>query len=225
MDWFSWLSKTKLELTLVYDYGVVFACNELTAEDVAHFDHEFLQSMGIAVAKHRLEIIKLARSEAAAGRGKGGVSGRVRDAIERTRRRVVECARRVMVMSQERGLKTGLVKREGGEKDHQVFMLTHHSHNGQWDRDVKAGVGYRSPRMKSGPLERSGQARVRGLGSRGHSGPLDRFKVGRGASGPSGYASKKSPVVPLTPRVSGPVDAEDGIDTLWAKLFQDMKPT
>lgn len=61
MDWFSWLSKTGLEPTLVYEYGLTFAHNELEEEDIIYFNHEFLQSMGISIAKHRLEILKLAR--------------------------------------------------------------------------------------------------------------------------------------------------------------------
>jgi len=63
MDWFSWLSKTGLEPSLVYEYGLAFAHNELEEEDIAYFNHEFLQSMGISIAKHRLEILKLARAE------------------------------------------------------------------------------------------------------------------------------------------------------------------
>ncbi|XP_009798219.1 uncharacterized protein LOC107831885 [Nicotiana tabacum] len=63
MDWFSWLSKTSLDPSLVYDYALVFAHNELDQDDVEYFNHEFLQSMGISIAKHRLEILKLARKE------------------------------------------------------------------------------------------------------------------------------------------------------------------
>ncbi|KAJ1410077.1 Sterile alpha motif/pointed domain superfamily [Sesbania bispinosa] len=63
MDWFSWLSKTGLEPSLVYEYGLTFAHNELEEEDIIYFNHEFLQSMGISIAKHRLEILKLARKE------------------------------------------------------------------------------------------------------------------------------------------------------------------
>ncbi|RAL41377.1 hypothetical protein DM860_010171 [Cuscuta australis] len=60
MDWFSWLCRTGLDPTLVYEYGSVFAQNQLVEEDIPHFNHEFLQSMGISIAKHRLEILKLA---------------------------------------------------------------------------------------------------------------------------------------------------------------------
>nr|KYP56778.1 hypothetical protein KK1_003025 [Cajanus cajan] len=63
MDWFSWLSKTGLEPSLVYEYGLTLAHNELEEEDMFYFNHEFLQSMGISIAKHRLEILKLARKE------------------------------------------------------------------------------------------------------------------------------------------------------------------
>ncbi|XP_010474514.1 PREDICTED: uncharacterized protein LOC104754051 [Camelina sativa] len=63
MDWFSWLSRTSLEASLIYEYGLSFSNNELEYEDIAYFNHEFLQSMGISIAKHRLEILKLARRD------------------------------------------------------------------------------------------------------------------------------------------------------------------
>ncbi|EOA39338.1 hypothetical protein CARUB_v10012382mg [Capsella rubella] len=62
-DWFSWLSRTNLEPCLIHEYGLSFSHNELEQEDIAYFNHEFLQSMGISIAKHRLEILKLARRE------------------------------------------------------------------------------------------------------------------------------------------------------------------
>lgn len=63
MDWFSWLSKTTLDHSLIYDYGLIFSRNELQLEDATYFNHEFLQSMGISIAKHRLEILKLVKKE------------------------------------------------------------------------------------------------------------------------------------------------------------------
>ncbi|TYJ46491.1 hypothetical protein E1A91_A02G124900v1 [Gossypium mustelinum] len=63
MDWFSWLSKAGLDPSLVYEYALAFSHNELEEEDIVYFNHEFLQSMGISIAKHRLEILKLARKE------------------------------------------------------------------------------------------------------------------------------------------------------------------
>ncbi|XP_042404295.1 uncharacterized protein LOC121994266 [Zingiber officinale] len=59
MDWFSWLSNSGLDPSIVCQYALLFASNELEEEDIAYFDHGFLQSMGITIAKHRLEILKL----------------------------------------------------------------------------------------------------------------------------------------------------------------------
>ncbi|KDP37030.1 hypothetical protein JCGZ_11881 [Jatropha curcas] len=90
MDWFSWLSKTGLEPSLVYEYGLAFSHNELEEEDIAYFNHEFLQSMGISIAKHRLEILKLARKE------KGATPhpmARVLVAIKRTKMRLAKYIR------------------------------------------------------------------------------------------------------------------------------------
>ncbi|CAN4086449.1 unnamed protein product [Withania somnifera] len=63
MDWFSWLSKAGLEPSVVYEYGLAFSHNELEYDDVVYFNHEFLQSIGISIGKHRLEILKLAKKE------------------------------------------------------------------------------------------------------------------------------------------------------------------
>ncbi|XP_042400513.1 uncharacterized protein LOC121990445 [Zingiber officinale] len=59
MDWFSWLSNSGLDPSIACQYALLFASNELEEEDIAYFDHGFLQSMGITIAKHRLEILKL----------------------------------------------------------------------------------------------------------------------------------------------------------------------
>ncbi|KAI3686286.1 hypothetical protein L1987_79960 [Smallanthus sonchifolius] len=61
MDWFSWLSKTQLEPPFIHEYSIAFSHNQLEEDDISYFNHEFLQSMGISIAKHRLEILKLAR--------------------------------------------------------------------------------------------------------------------------------------------------------------------
>ncbi|KAG9137405.1 hypothetical protein Leryth_027349 [Lithospermum erythrorhizon] len=61
MDWYSWLSKTGLEPYIIYNYAIIFNQNELEEDDMVYFNHEMLQSMGISIAKHRLEILKLAR--------------------------------------------------------------------------------------------------------------------------------------------------------------------
>ncbi|CAJ1955030.1 unnamed protein product [Sphenostylis stenocarpa] len=93
MDWFSWLSKTGLEPSLVYEYGLTFAHNELEDDDMFYFNHEFLQSMGISIAKHRLEILKLARKEK--GKSPRAVAKLV-VAIQRTKRNLANYVRTLM---------------------------------------------------------------------------------------------------------------------------------
>ncbi|CAM0909237.1 unnamed protein product [Alopecurus aequalis] len=66
MDWYAWLSKAGLTPAATYEYGLLFSENELEPADAPDFDHDLLKSMGVAVAKHRLEILKLARKDAAA---------------------------------------------------------------------------------------------------------------------------------------------------------------
>ncbi|KAL2327411.1 hypothetical protein Fmac_020838 [Flemingia macrophylla] len=84
MDWFSWLSRTTLEPSLIYEYGLAFARNELQLEDATYFNHEFLQSMGISIAKHRLEILKLAKKEDLAAKTSGNkLSGVIRKCLRK----------------------------------------------------------------------------------------------------------------------------------------------
>ncbi|KAI4976703.1 hypothetical protein ZWY2020_050310 [Hordeum vulgare] len=66
MDWYEWLRRAGLGEDLAAEYALLFARNELGAADVRHLDHAFLATMGVAVAKHRLEILKLARKESSA---------------------------------------------------------------------------------------------------------------------------------------------------------------
>ncbi|WOL15486.1 hypothetical protein Cni_G24267 [Canna indica] len=61
MEWYSWLCKSTLDPVLVYEYSLLFSNNELEEDDIPHFNHDFLLSMGISIAKHRLEILKLAK--------------------------------------------------------------------------------------------------------------------------------------------------------------------
>ncbi|KAK1604544.1 hypothetical protein QYE76_028217 [Lolium multiflorum] len=66
MDWYEWLSRAELGDGLAAEYAALFESNELDAADVRHLDHAFLASMGVAVAKHRLQILKLARKDSSA---------------------------------------------------------------------------------------------------------------------------------------------------------------
>lgn len=87
MDWYSWLSKTTLEPTLVYEYGLSFTQNELEEDDIAYFNHEFLQSMGITIAKHRLEILKLVKKERGPSRPRSML--KILSAIKQTKKSLV----------------------------------------------------------------------------------------------------------------------------------------
>ncbi|CAM0913068.1 unnamed protein product [Alopecurus aequalis] len=66
MDWYEWLSRAGLREDLAAEYAALFERNELGAADLRHLDHAFLATMGVAVAKHRLEILKFARKESSA---------------------------------------------------------------------------------------------------------------------------------------------------------------
>uniref|UniRef100_A0A0E0KVW6 SAM domain-containing protein n=1 Tax=Oryza punctata TaxID=4537 RepID=A0A0E0KVW6_ORYPU len=84
MDWYAWLSAARLDQAVAYEYALVFSRNELEADDLAYFDHEFLHSMGVSVAKHRLEILKLARRS----RRRAALSSRLVAAVDRVARYV-----------------------------------------------------------------------------------------------------------------------------------------
>jgi hypothetical protein len=95
MEWYSWLSRAGLAPSLTYEYGLLFTQNELEPSDAAHFDHDLLKSMGIAVAKHRLEILKLAKKQAAVeGDRNDGASAAARLA-RGARRCLARCVRRL----------------------------------------------------------------------------------------------------------------------------------
>ncbi|KAF8660197.1 hypothetical protein HU200_057763 [Digitaria exilis] len=106
MDWHAWLSGARLEPALVYEYALVLARNELEADDVAFFDHDLLHSMGISVAKHRLEILKLA---------------------SRHRHR----ARRSLLGRLARCLRSLVRRRDEGLSSAIVLVPTHHHHHAQ----------------------------------------------------------------------------------------------
>ncbi|RDX76458.1 hypothetical protein CR513_43543, partial [Mucuna pruriens] len=89
MDWFSWLSRTTLEPSLIYDYGLTFARNELQLEDACYFNHEFLQSMGISIAKHRLEILKLVKKDEGAARPNKKFSGVIKKCLRKCMNKLV----------------------------------------------------------------------------------------------------------------------------------------
>ncbi|KAE8687116.1 Major facilitator superfamily protein isoform 1 [Hibiscus syriacus] len=226
MDWYSWLSKTALDPSLIYEYGLSFSRNELQREDLAYFNHEFLQSMGLSVAKHRLEILKLARKEV--GETPNSLSKLVL-AITKTR----ECFNKyvnklvhhehsaikplpsepVRCRDQWRG---GLTKKCKSDKRVQEKVLAPPRSlklSGPLDRKMqeKLVLNYRSP-VKSGPIDIAMAQERLLLTNRSPK-----------LSGPLNY------VRPPTPKIQGDYKEKTGRDyddqTLWAATFQDMKPT
>ncbi|GMI97635.1 hypothetical protein like AT2G12462 [Hibiscus trionum] len=251
MDWYSWLSKTGLEPALVYKYGLSFSGNELQKEDLAYFNHEFLQSMGVSVAKHRLEILKLARKEVR--EAPNGLSKLIL-AINRTRK----CFNKYVnkLVHHENNMTTKalpapvpvLVPGPVSYKDKWREALSKknksdHIHN----REMKIEHPMQRARTiaKSGPLDYRGQEKLlvtpRSLKL---SGPLDRKLQERLVF------SYKSPIIsdsidvamaqerlmvtklsaPPSPKLHGDnnkeMAGEEFVEhTLWEALFQDMKPT
>lgn len=237
MDWYSWLSKTNLDPTLVYDYNLTFVRNELQHEDLACFNHEFLQSIGISVAKHRLEILKLARKEE---RGRMNGFSRLVMAMNKTKKLFAKNVVAKWGFHKNSGLSpyrnqwSGPLKRFDGVKENSVIPSRNVMWSGPLDKRVqdKFMVANRSLCV-SGPLdgnmhERSmypnlspivtkpiinGRAKER-LGftcrSPSISGPIDRWGLSPKVSY---YSSEKLG------------DHHDGAQSLWSVMFQDMKPT
>ncbi|KAF5725853.1 hypothetical protein HS088_TW23G00583 [Tripterygium wilfordii] len=232
MDWFSWLSKTTLEPSQVYEYGLTFARNELEAEDLPYFNHEFLHSMGISVAKHRLEILKLAKKEV--GPGRIVSLSKLVWAINKTKKGIKKCVNKW-------GFHKELVIQAVPEKGEAEVVAE------------KAIVKARSV-AKSGPIIGRIQEKVMAT-NRGIklSGPLDVKKLQEKFM----YTSKSPQffgtpdprkqgnfmVSGRSPMITGPPDRRspspfghgeneermvsdyNDPDSLWATLFQDMKPT
>lgn len=245
MDWFSWLSRTNLEPSLIYEYGLAFARNELQKEDLSYFNHEFLQSMGISVAKHRLEILKLARKEA--GGGQKSFSKLV-SALNNTRKIIAKCLNKLIfhevvsikrlpepepTLYQEQCKGAILTKKHKSDKEIKVekpvLKPRRIAKSGPLDSGV-AQVANRSLKL-SGPLDRNMQERLAfTYRSPISSGPLDgRMYANRGLK-LSGPLDRRPP----SPRVYADRSRErltggdvGGFDdqTLWATLFQDLKPT
>ncbi|KAA8522940.1 hypothetical protein F0562_009363 [Nyssa sinensis] len=240
MDWYYWLSKSGLEPSLIYEYGLVFARNELEKEDLTHFNHEFLQSMGISVGKHRLEILKLAKKEVG---GSPRSLSRLFSAINKTKSCLTKSIGRWVfhkdsahISAQEltpyRAQWTGALRKHNGSEE-------------------KAEVPNRG-RMRSGPLDRRAQERLMATSRNlSVSGPLDgnvneKFLFtyrSPTASGPLDGRMQERMTFPdrspkiygpwergLSPKVNSPyrkekMDDGDGPPPLWSLMFQDMKPT
>ncbi|KAB2069437.1 hypothetical protein E1A91_A08G101800v1 [Gossypium mustelinum] len=249
MDWYSWLSKTALEPSLIYDYGLAFSRNELQKEDLAYFNHEFLQSMGISVAKHRLEILKLARKEV--GETPNSLS-KIILAINKTRKSFNKYVNK-LVHHENNSIK--LLPEPGRYRDQWRGGLTRKC-NSEKEVNIEQPVRRTRKIAKSGPLDYRVQEKLlappRSLKL---SGPLDRKMQEKlvfnykspVTSGPIDIAiaqerliltTNRSPklsapltyVRPPSPKIHGDYYKEKtggdyGDQTLWAAMFQDMKPT
>ena len=248
MDWFSWLSRTNLEPSLIYDYGITFARNELQLEDSSYFDHEFLQSMGISIAKHRLEILKLAKKE------NNGVSPkRLSGVIKRCLRK---CASKlgfregaVVVKNvpdpnwyQEKW-RGALVRKQGSDdlkEEKPIHRARSIALSGPLDGRMHERVVPNKVLKLSGPIDGRMQEKLM-YANRSPliSRPLDgRMVVAPRSpklSGPLGGRSPRparpSDVRPESPRAYCQYNKEkddfdcDDDHALWPTLFQDLKPT
>ncbi|KAE8705897.1 Major facilitator superfamily protein isoform 1 [Hibiscus syriacus] len=232
MDWYSWLSKTGLEISLVYKYALAFSGNELQREDLPYFNHEFLQSMGISVAKHRLVILKLARKEVR--EAPNGLSKLIL-AIVKSRKCFNRYVNKLVHHETAKALPLPAPEpvsykdkwREALSKRNKEMKIEHHPL--QKTRTI----------AKSGPLDYRGQEKLlvtpRSLKL---SGPLDRKLQERLVF------SYKSPIISGSvdvamaherlmvanrspcPKVHGDHNNKDLVEhTFWETLFQDMKPT
>ncbi|KAL6549643.1 hypothetical protein OROHE_008375 [Orobanche hederae] len=238
MDWYSWLSKTNLEPTIVCDYGLAFLRNELQKDDLTYFNHEFLQSIGISVARHRLEILKLARREL-----KGSIHGfsRLVSAVNRTRKLITRnisklgspfpfhtAPDRSLYQNHWSGaLKRISIKAKQKQQDQKAIMISsrnmkwsgttnttsHHSGSEHLDRKMQERIVYPNWSPMVSRSTDNGQVKER-----------------------SGYDICKSPTefraidrLGLSPQVnyyrSGKVADRDGVESPWSLMFQDMKPT
>lgn len=87
MDWwYSWLSKSSLHHCFVYRYSLLFSNNHLAEDDIKHFNHDLLQSMGVSVAKHRLEMLKLAEQHCCGKSKSPNPVAKLRAAMHKTKK-------------------------------------------------------------------------------------------------------------------------------------------
>ncbi|KAE8654499.1 Major facilitator superfamily protein isoform 1 [Hibiscus syriacus] len=248
MDWYSWLSKTALDPSLIYQYGLSFSRNELQREDLAYFNHEFLQSMGLSIAKHRLEILKLARKEVS--EPPNSLSKLVL-AITRTRKCFNKYVNKLVHLDHiaikplpepvrcRDQWKGGLTKKCKSEKEVNIEQPVPRASrrvakSGPLDCRVQEKLLAPPRSLKlSGPLDRKMQEKlVLNYRSPVTSGPTD-ISVAQERLMLTNRSPKLSATLnnvrPPTPKIQGEYKEKTGRDygdqTLWAAMFQDMKPT
>lgn len=94
-DWYSWLRRASIDPLGASEYALLFSQNELEEEDIVEFNHEFLQSLGISIAKHRLNILKLARKER---KMKESMSSTVQTAVRKVKHCLTRYVHQLLVL-------------------------------------------------------------------------------------------------------------------------------
>ncbi|CAA7019974.1 unnamed protein product [Microthlaspi erraticum] len=202
MDWFSWLSRTNLEDSLIYEYGLSFSHNELEYEDITYFNHEFLQSMGISIAKHRLEILKLARRDRKPSPLTARSVSRVLIAIRKTGKCFSEYVR-------------GWIRREESSRA-LVLVPSGNSGKGRW---------------RGALLKRNKRSVMPNNGNGGGFGKEERLLLTNGAPCRFDSFSSNPMVLDYGLKEDKDCDADDtssGKDVAevkWDSMFQNLKPT
>lgn len=218
MDWITWLSKTELNPALVHKYGLAFTRNELEEDDLSYFDHELLHSMGISIAKHRLEILKLVHKH------------RHRHPCRRWAHRLNLPLQRLLLaikISTERGVEKYINSWVHNDKKYSssqpsTALLIVHKDN--FSRPSNGCHGTLLKRKKT-------TAAVMTTGNSGHAGA--RFLLTNGSSTPAKTVNSFSGN-PSVYASSGKEEEEAeegywlaGVEEMirWESLFQDLQPT
>uniref|UniRef100_A0A0D9WA94 SAM domain-containing protein n=1 Tax=Leersia perrieri TaxID=77586 RepID=A0A0D9WA94_9ORYZ len=198
MDWYEWLTAAALDPAVAYEYALVFSRNELEADDVAYFDHEFLHSMGVSVAKHRLEILKLARRSRRL---------RLRTRLVAVANRVARYVRALAVVvhgsasasASAAGEALVLMPRMSPSPTQQLMQM-------RLPHDEVVVVVDKTPRRSMSKPKPSSK------------------EVAAGAAVTP--KATRSPVLAIGGRGAATVHAEKGVEDLvrWDRLFQDLKP-
>lgn len=232
----------------------MFSRNELEEEDVPSFNHELLQSMGILVAKHRLEILKLAQKEVEKSPCR---VPRLVLAINKAKRSITksfgkwafsrDSAHRARLdLAPFRANWTGALRKRNSSKEfnHEKVVATNGRRimrSGPLDRRLQENLMVRCMSV-SGPIDGKLQEKLMSVNrSPTVSSPADGRLEERlcicnkspDASWP--LQSNKSPDAAFDARDASPsVNIEHGKrkmvgchedQSLWSLMFQDMKPT
>ncbi|TVU02326.1 hypothetical protein EJB05_52177, partial [Eragrostis curvula] len=238
MDWYAWLCKTGLDPDVALEYALLFARNELGAADVRHLDHEVLASMGVAVAKHRLEILKLARRETSSS---GKAVAAAITALPRRATRLLAAAVHRSARSVLGRLRSSTASR-GRDRDREAVvvaaprlpqppmpMMMRHRGGGRVAHWTKVAA--------SSPLATRGGKLPLPLPMLTHVSNKPPMLTNSGSSKRrNSTATAPAPAAAIVRCLAAPEvcscdeededdDTDDGEDVEWESMFQDLKPT